>query len=195
MKRNNVLVAITGGIGSGKSCALNLVKELGYPAFSCDEEVSALYKKRRVLSKLKKEFPTAINGKLFLSADKREIAKICFENEDKLAFLEKTLAFPALKSALKKAGKVKGIAFVEVPLLFECKAEGFFDKVIVITRDKTTRIESVKARSNLTEDEIAKRISRQIDYDAFDFKSAIVIENDGSTEDLKEKLKQAIEKI
>ena len=176
MKRNNVLVAVTGGIGSGKSAALQILKDQGYATFSCDKEVAALYKKRRVLKKLKPAFPTAITGKIKLSADKKEIARLCFSDDQKLDFLHKILSGPALARALKKGKKTAGVAFVEVPLLYECGAEKLFDKVIVIKREKAARIAAVKTRSALTEKDVLKRIEKQIDYDAFDFKSAIVIE-------------------
>ena len=195
MKQSRTLVAITGGIGSGKSTATAFIKELGYPVFSCDEEVYALYKNRGILKTLKKEFPSAIKGKIFLSADKRKIAELCFSDKEKLLFLEKTLSFPALDRAIKKAKKHKGLVFIEVPLLFECKAESLFDKVIVVKRDKKERIESVKSRSSLSEKDILDRINRQIDYDAEDLSSYTVIENSSDLPALRSAVVSAIEKM
>ena len=37
MKQNNIKIAVTGGIGSGKSAVANIIKEQGYAVFSCDE--------------------------------------------------------------------------------------------------------------------------------------------------------------
>lgn len=195
MKRNNILVAVTGGIGSGKSSALEIIRGLGYPTFSCDEEVAGLYKKQCVLKKLKTTFPTAIKGKIFLSADKKEIARLCFSDDNKLYALYEIVSRPALEKAIKKAKKTGGTAFIEVPLLYECKAETLFYKTIVIKRDLSKRIESVKSRSNLSEKEITARIKKQIDYDSFDFKDAIIIENNGDKETLKFKLETAIKEI
>ena len=45
-------------------------------------------------------------------------------------------------------------------------------------RDKNARIESVKTRSNLTEQEILARMKNQVDYDKKDLSSYIVIKND-----------------
>ena len=195
MRQNNKLVAITGGIGSGKSSALEILRDLGYPVFSCDEEVSRLYKKRGILKALKKEFPSAVKGRFLLSADKKEIAKICFTDDSKRLFLETVLSRPALNNALKKAKKINGIAFVEVPLLYECNAQTLFYKTIVIKRGLEKRIESVKSRSALSEEEITARIKKQIDYDSFDFKDAIVIENNSDIAALKSELETAIKEI
>ena len=82
---------------------------------------------------------------------------------------------------------------MEVPLLFERGFAQNFDKIIVITRAKEERINSVKERSHLSEEEILSRIDKQIDYDKFDFTPYIVIKNDGTKEDLAAAVIKAIE--
>ncbi|MDE6850387.1 MAG: dephospho-CoA kinase, partial [Clostridia bacterium] len=42
MKQSNIKIAVTGGIGSGKTTVCNLIKKKGYPVFSCDEVYSEL---------------------------------------------------------------------------------------------------------------------------------------------------------
>ena len=56
------LIAITGGIGSGKSLVLSTLKKQGYPTLSSDEIVKTLYKKPAVKKILKGVFPTAVKG-------------------------------------------------------------------------------------------------------------------------------------
>ena len=75
-----------------------------------------------------------------------------------------------------------------MPLLFECGYEKYFDKVIVITRPLKDRIESVKQRSNLTEEQIKARINKQTDYDSKDLSLYHVIVNDGDENALKDKV-------
>ncbi len=82
-----------------------------------------------------------------------------------------------------------------MPILFECKAEGLFDKVFVIKRDKGKRIEGVKLRAALSEEEIAARMNKQIDYDSFDFTGATIIENEGTESDLKTAVLKAANEI
>lgn len=179
-----MLIGLTGGIGSGKSTALYALKEKGYNAISCDEITRELYKKRKTLKILRGEFPSAIKGRIFLKADKKEIARIVFSDEKKYAFLNDFLTKETFNIAIKQAKKMKGTVVVEVPLLFENDLQRYFDKIIVITRDRSERIKSVKTRSNLSDGEIADRLSRQVDYDAFDLSAFTVIKNDGSKSDL-----------
>ena len=187
-----MLIALTGGIGSGKSTALSALKEKGYKTISCDDITRELYRKRRVLKTLRQVFPSAISGKIKLKADKKEIARIVFANKEKYAFLNGYLTQETFKVAMKRAKKIKGTAIVEVPLLLENDLAGAFDKVIVIVRDKKARVESVKARSGLSADETVARINAQVDYDAIDLTPFTVIKNDGSEQDLKTAVLKAI---
>ena len=182
-----MIIGLTGGIGSGKSAAIAALKENGYKTVSCDDVTPELYKKRKTLKTLRGEFPTAIKGKIFLKADKKEIARVIFSDKEKYDFLNGFLTQKTFDVAYRRAEKFakKGDkVIVEVPLLFENNFADKFDKVIVITRDKEIRIASVKARSILSEEEIAARISAQVDYDKFDFSPFTVIKNDGNISDL-----------
>ena len=175
--RKDKLIAVTGGIGSGKTTALNALKNAGYGVVSCDETTKELYKKRRTKKCLKKLFPSAVSGKIFLTIDKKELSKIVFldKNENKkLTDYTTPLIF---KKTIKKARKKRGKVFVEVPLLFEKGYEKEFDEIIVILRDKTERIESVISRSNLTKVEVEKRIESQIDYDSLDLSKVKTVKN------------------
>ena len=182
--KTRMLIGLTGGIGSGKSTALNALKKVGYSAISCDEITRELYRRRKILKTLKKEFPSAITGRFKLAADKKEISRIVFSDEKKYAFLTDFLAKEAFRIALKRAKKLTGKVIIEVPLLFESGVEKSFDKIIVITRGRGARIESVKSRSGLTEKEVLERINKQTDYDKKDLSAYAVIKNDGSDKDL-----------
>ena len=182
-----MIIGLTGGIGSGKSAAIAALQENGYKTVSCDDVTRELYKKRKTLKTLRKEFPSAITGKLFLKADKKEIARVIFSDKEKYDFLNGFLTRETFDMAYRRAEKYAkngDTVIVEVPLLFENNLQNRFDKVIVITRDKEKRIASVKARSNLSEQEIISRIAAQVDYDKFDFSPFTVIKNDGNISDL-----------
>ncbi len=194
MKRNKIKIAITGGIGSGKTEAIAAVKNAGIDVINCDEIVSKLYRRQSFLRKIKKIFPTAVTGGIFLKADKKKIAEEAFKDPEKYAELNGTVTDKALKIALKKAEKKK-FSVTEVPLLFETGAEKYFDKVIVVKRDIKDRIESVKKRSNLSEEEILARIEKQFDYDGGDLSDYIVIQNDKDLKNLSAEILTAIKNV
>lgn len=193
--KKNIKIAITGGIGSGKSASLSILAELGYSVVSCDEITANLYKKNRIKKQIKKLFPSAVKGRFFLQVDKKEIARLVFSNKEKREKLNNFLTPIIFEKCLKQANKSRGLVFVEVPLLFENNYQCFFDGVFVVLREKKTRIVSVKNRSSLTEEEVLLRIQSQIDYDNADLSQYTIIENKGDLKQLKKRLKQAVENL
>lgn len=186
--------AITGGIGSGKSVVTEFISELGYKTISCDNEIKHLYEDAEVIKKLSAMFPTAVIKGVI---DKKIISEIVFHNEQKLKELNALLHPLVIDRCfnLAKENNAKGVAFIEVPLLFESSLEKLFDGVIVVVRNIKNRIESVQSRSNLTEKEILDRIRCQIDYDKKDLSKYVVIENFGGIDELKQKILEKIKKI
>lgn len=182
------LIAVTGGIGSGKSSVMDILEGLGYKTLSSDKIVSELYEKRKIKKLLRSLFPSAINGKIKLNVDRKEISKIVFNCPEQLKALTDLITPLVLQEILRRYKKCNCTIFAEVPLLFECGFENHFDGVLVVVRNLETRIESVKTRSNLSKEQILARINSQFDYENADLNKYTVIENNGTKEQLKEKI-------
>ncbi len=191
----NITVAITGGIGSGKSTVANLIRKLGYVVYSCDEICKDLYKSQRVLRGLKKLFPTAISGTIFLTPDKKKISALTFSDDENYNKLSSYLQPLIVKKLYKLMAKTKGVCFAEVPLLFEGNYQKDFDKVIVVLRNFSSRAESVKIRSGLSLEETTLISKRQVVHENLDLSSYLVINNDGDLESLELKVKEVIKTI
>ena len=179
-----VKVAVTGGIGSGKTSVLAILKNLGYKIYNCDESAKKALKNRKIIKSIKKQFPFAVSGVIFPRVNKKLLADKVFADEKARKQLEMITHPFIVNDVIKKAEKEGGISFIEVPLLFEGGYQNLFDKTIVILRDKTERIKSVMERSNLTEKEVLARMNSQIEYDKKDFSNYIVIVNNGDKEQL-----------
>ena len=157
-------IAITGGIGSGKSSVLKILGERGYPIFSCDAIYREIIDTPAYIQKIEKVFPhCVIEGKI----DKKLLSNEVFKNKKKLAILN-AIAHPMIMERLLKsmdncAGE---IVFAEVPLLFEGNFENLFDKVIVVVRSKEKRIASVIERDQISLNEVEDRIASQFDFEA-----------------------------
>lgn len=186
--KNKHLIAITGGIGSGKSLALSALSKKGYLVLSSDKIVSELYEKRKIKLLLKTLFPSAVTGRIKLHIDRKIISDCVFNNSEMLKKLTDLITPLVMEEILKRYKKAKTTVFAEVPLLFECGFEKYFDQVMVVFRDKKARIESVKRRSNLSEEQIVARMNAQFDYDNSDLSNYIVIKNDGTETDLEQKV-------
>ena len=185
---NKKLIALTGGIGSGKSLAVNALKGAGYNTLSCDEITADLYKKRKIKLILKKLFPTAVKGFFNPVIDRAEISRIVFNSPKQLKTLTDSITPLVMQEVIRRAKILNGTVFVEVPLLFECGYQNRFDGVIVITRPKDARVKSVMERNNLTEEQVVARINNQVDYDRLDLTPYFVLENTNCPEDLEQKI-------
>jgi dephospho-CoA kinase len=132
-------VAITGGIGAGKSTALECFRRHGAAIVSSDEIVHHLLAtdpdvKRALVERLGEEI-LGVDG----SPDRERIAVRVFKDPDALDFLEKLLhplvsrEYMAWREQLGALADPPAVCVTEVPLLFEVGAEQRFDKVVVIT--------------------------------------------------------------
>lgn len=192
-------IAVTGGIGSGKSKALQILSEKGYPTFSCDEIYKSIINTKEYVMLVEKHFPTCVtSGKI----DKTKLAQVIFEDPQKRSTLNE-IAHPLILKSLfdQMLNANSQITFAEVPLLFEEGLEGRFDGVIVIKREISERIKAIQLRDNISKEAAEKRIFSQFDYytkDAiqrFQKCNAIVIENNDNILILEKQVDNALNSI
>ena len=191
MMQSNLKIAITGGIGSGKSTVASIVSEQGYSVISCDKVYGQLLENETFIKQLSSEFGDILNyGKL----DRKKLAEIVFCDKKKLQRLNEITHPLIMKSVFKQMSGEK-IAFCEVPLLFEKGYEEYFDAVIVVLRDKGERIKSVVERDNISEESVLLRINSQFDYENADFSKCYVIHNTLDIVDLRNKTIKIINEL
>lgn len=181
-------VAVTGGIGAGKSEFMRAVKELGIRTYSADEINAELLRDKRYIEKLSEAFPLAVkDGKV----DKSVLREEVFSNEKKRKTLN-ALAHPEIR---RKIEEITGDAVIEVPLLFESGMTDLFDRVIVVTAGEDARINRVVSTRNISKD-LAKNIIKNQTTDDERLKRAdYVAINDGTRKDLYEQAKNIIKRI
>jgi dephospho-CoA kinase len=139
-----VAVAITGGIGAGKSAALEAFARHGAATRSSDEIVHTLLRgDPEVLSKVAERFGEDVVGES--GADRAAIAHIVFNDPAELQWLEQLLhpkvvrEQAAWRRGLAESPDPPAVAAVEVPLLYETGGDERFDAVVVITASPGVR--------------------------------------------------------
>ena len=85
-------IAITGGIGSGKSEAIKIIKELGFPVFSCDEIYKEIIFSKEYVQRIEENFPTCVKNGII---DRKELSAIVFANREKRDLLN-SLSHPLI---------------------------------------------------------------------------------------------------
>lgn len=181
-------VAVTGGIGAGKSEFMRAVKELGIRTYSADEINTELLRDKRYIEKLSEAFPLAVkDGKV----DKSVLREEVFSDEKKRKTLN-ALAHPEIR---RKIEEITGDAVVEVPLLFESGMTDLFDRVIVVTAGEDVRINRIVSTRNISKDLAKNIIKNQATDDERIKRADYVAINDGTRKDLYEQAKNIIKRI
>ena len=172
----NRIIAITGGIGSGKSKVCEIIKNLGYNVLSADEIYKNLIKDDKIVEKIYNSLNIPYTlGEVF---DNKKVSKIVFESKDKLKILNDITHPLIMQEIFRKSKELGGVVFNEIPLLFESGLEKYYSDIIVVVRPLEKRIESVKLRSNLSKEEIVKIINNQFDYENLQKNKHTIINND-----------------
>ncbi len=152
-------VAITGGIGAGKSEALRAFARHGAATVSSDEIVHHLLLRPDVRDAVVQRMGHGIVSPETGEIDRGALATVVFNDRTALAWLEELLhplvsaEYLQWREQLAELPDPPKVCVTEIPLLYESGAEGRFDKVVVITAPtKLRRARSVVA----TEDREAR---------------------------------------
>lgn len=192
MMQNNVKIAITGGICSGKSTVAKIIKEQGYLVISCDEIYHELLNDKSFVNSIVKEFGNVENAGGTLNREK--LAEIVFNDKDKLQVLN-SVTHPQIMNRAMQLMSGCGIFFCEVPLLFEANYEVLFDNVIVVLRNKDERIKELMQRAKINESQAKLRINSQYEYENHSFAEYYVTHNYGNLKELQSAVLSMITQI
>lgn len=190
MKQSKRYIAVTGGIGSGKSTVARLIGAMGYPVFSADAAARDIYSDPCVLAEVRRRFPACIRDG---EVDRKALADVVFSDKAALRALD-SITHPAIMRRLWDAMRAAQgrLVFAEVPLLLEGGYEDAFDGVIVVRRPREERIRAVIERDGLTREEVLSRMKNQFDYEKNPLNGHTVIENDGDVAALKAAVEQVV---
>ena len=192
-------IAITGGIGSGKSTFCIKLKEKGFKIHSSDEQVAKIYKNpdKKFVTYLRAiGLSQSISKK---NIDKKIISKIIFENKQ----IRKKLELYIFKIVRKKRSdfikqekeKKTRLIFIDIPLLFENNLEKQFHKVMSIIASQQVRLKRLKKTRKMTETQFKNIIKSQTSDVIRKNKSDYVIYNNSTLKDYKTKINKLINKL
>ena len=154
-------IAITGGIGSGKSYVANYIRSKGYKVIDTDIIARELMKKgnSNCLNIIEK-FGSDIL-KLDGDIDRAKLRNLVFHDEKKRQLLNSITHPNIMKKAMDESDG-SDIYFIEVPLLFEENLESYFNQSWVVDCSEKTQVERVLKRSSLSQEEVLDIIRCQM---------------------------------
>ena len=190
-----LLVALTGGIGSGKSLAGQFFADLGAIVVDSDQLSREVIARGtpgfdEVLLRFGDEILT--NGDI----DRKKLAAIVFEDEESRINLEEIIHPLVRKSfeILVESASEGDIVINQIPLLVETHGAERFDRVITVISPLEKRKERLKLRG-LPSYEIERRISAQASDEERIEISDYIIENDGTEDDLLREVEATFEEL
>ena len=182
------VLAVTGGIGAGKSEALRAFARHGAATASADEIVHRLYADPEVQRELVARWGDDVvrDG----MADRRRIGKIVFADRDELLWLE-SLIHPRVvaEQARWLDEQTAQLVVVEVPLLYETGGDARFDAVVVITAPEEVRA----ARTEVAN--AADRQERLLPDEEKVRRADFAYVNDGSLEELDAFVRDVVQRL
>ena len=177
------LIAITGGIGSGKSVVSQIVKVMGYQVYDCDQRARALMIESE---DVRCQLIEAFGKETFLddgSLNRQHLSAKAFGNAEALARLN-GIVHPATASDMLQWAKTQTVhgakvAFMETALLRTAGLDRMVDEVWHVTAPASVRIPRVMARSGLSAQQVQDRMkSQSIEEDPAPGEHVII--NDGT---------------
>ncbi|MFZ9142865.1 MAG: dephospho-CoA kinase [Candidatus Nanopelagicaceae bacterium] len=177
-------VALTGGIGSGKSLVGEILEELGALVIDSDQLA------REVIERGSPGYEEVVNafGDSILSEgqiDRSKLAAVVFNETDLRKKLE-SIIHPLVREAAEKLAKKLpsgAILINQIPLLVESDGAKRFDYVVTVSADEEIRRERLRLRG-LKDYEITQRIAAQVSDSQREKIANYIIRNDGSIDEL-----------
>ncbi len=160
------IIGITGGIASGKSNIIRIIKEKGYKIINSDQIYNDLVQKGGII------YQNILNnfGPDYLdddgNIDRIKLGKLIYNDNNQRIKLN-NITHPIIKDVIKKEIKKSNdsLIFVEIPLLFEAKFEDICDFIIVSYLPKDIQIKRLMYRDNIDKEYAIKKINSQMQLD------------------------------
>ena len=173
-------VAITGGIGSGKSLVCQVFKTLGIPIFDADAVSNQLVEHDAILKNAIIELfgKEAYKNNIY---NRKYIASIVFSQAEMLQALNALIHPKAIEAAKQWFEKQQSpYAIKEAAILFESNSEKDIDIIIGVTAPEQIRIERVMQRTGYSKEEVIKRMQQQMPDEEKMAKCNYVIQNNNT---------------
>ena len=182
MKRK--VVAVTGGIGSGKSAVCKILSEMGYVTVDCDVLARQIADEPQVVAAVEQLLGSdcVTNGAI----NRAKVREIVFRDEQLLKKYD-GIFFERVRQRLTEIVEAtSGCVFVEIAVIDAF--EFAFDEIWLVESPEKTRIDRVTARDNVSAENVVNIMARQ----RYAKSQVRLIVNNGSLDELKQQVFSAL---
>jgi len=187
-------IGLTGGIGSGKSTVAQILGEFGAPILDADKVAHTTYAPGTPAY----DAVVAAFGAQVIAPDRtidrKKLGSIVFGNPDRLNQLT-SIVWPATRESIRRkvaelrASGAKLPIVVEAAILIEANWQPLFDEIWLVRASREQVVARIESQRGLKPAETEARIRAQLSDEERAKHATLVIENNGSLEELREMLK------
>lgn len=175
------LIAISGGIGCGKSVVASILRRSGYPVYDCDSEAKRLMDSSQTIKcRLAAEIHDSViaDGRI----DRRRLSELVFSDRDKLMTLNSIVHSEVRDDIVRWVGSCgDGPLFIETAILYQSGLDRMVDEVWEVVAPMDDRIRRVMRRNGCPAAEVKARIASQTIVAESPHRLVYEIVNDGFT--------------
>ena len=190
-----MIIGLTGGIASGKSTVVEMIKDAGYKVIDADQLVHDMQAKGgRLYQVLLDWLGDGIllpNGEL----NRPKLGQLIFSSKEirhQSAEIQGRIIREELAAQRDRLTKEEDVFFMDIPLLIENDYQDWFDQIWLVAVLPEIQCQRLMKRNHLSAEEAGMRIASQMPLAEKLPYASLVIDNNGSIDDLKEKVKGAI---
>ena len=192
------IIGLTGGIGSGKSTAAGYLADLGAVVMDLDKTGHDVLRQKEIRDRLVGEFGREILDDIG-EIDRSRLGKKVFNDKDTLSKLN-AIVHPAIDKVVE--GKVRNnrqrgvkVVVLEAAAMLEAGRDWQVDEVWVTAAPEDVVLQRLSGRPDYSEADVNARIKSQITNEERIRQADVVIANDGTLEELRDKVEMEWEKV
>ena len=191
------VIGITGGTGTGKTTALEVVRELGGAVIDCDEVYHGLLATdKALLEAIEEAFPGTVEDGVL---QRKKLGQIVFGDEEKLLKLNGITHGFVKKAVDKRLAEARPegrtLAAVDAIALIEGGLGELCQATVAVTAPEETRVRRLMAREGITEEYARARIRAQKSEDWFRQHCTVTLVNDAGREEFAEKCRRCFQAL
>lgn len=153
------LIAISGGIGSGKSVVAAMLRAMGHEVYDCDSRAKKIMDSdSAIISRIASE--VCAEAVVCGSIDRRRLAEVVFSDAHALSRLN-SIVHGAVRSDIARWASDRSLAFVETAILYQSGLDRMVSEVWQVIAPLSLRLGRAMRRDNASEQAVRARIATQ----------------------------------
>jgi dephospho-CoA kinase len=189
MTRRKLKIAVTGGIGAGKSEVCRIISESGYNVIHADDIAKDIL---RTDKGVKQQVVDLFGENSYADNDinRDYLSAVVFSDPDNVSKINSIIhpvTLVKINEMIEREFKIKDIVFVESALIFEASREDYYDYILLVVADEQKRIERILDNGHLSLKEITGRMKNQFSDDIKSKRADFIIYNNEGLDELANK--------